>query len=72
MRLQTVKAFIGMQILDDVFKRLRLAINVGKTKTMIFNYQGGEEEYPNPITLVGNKAVYNVKEFRYLGSLIRL
>ena len=60
----------GMQILDDVFKRFRLAINVSKTKTMIFNYQGGEDEYPKTITMVGNEAVGNVKEFRYLGSLI--
>ena len=60
----------GMRILDDVFKRFRLEINVGKTKTMIFNYQGAEEEYPKTITMVGNENVDNVMEFRYLGSLI--
>ena len=58
----------GLNILNDVFKRFGLTMNVGKTKTMIFNYLGTSDDYPKTIASVNGEEVDNVKEFRYLGS----
>ena len=58
----------GLKILNGVFKRFGLTMNVGKTKTMIFNYLGTSDEYPKSIAAVNEEEVKNVKEFRYLGS----
>ena len=58
----------GLKILNDVFKRFGLTMNVSKTKTMIFNYIGTSDEYPKSIASVNEEEVGNVKEFRYLGS----
>ena len=60
----------GLRVLDEVFKRFRLAMNVGKTKTMIYNYQGPVEDYPASIATVREEKVENVKKFKYLGSQI--
>ena len=60
----------GLNILNDVFKRFGLALNIGKTKTMIYNYKNPENEYPASIAYVDSEAVDNVKVFRYLGSQI--
>ena len=59
----------GLRVLDDVFNRFRLAMNVGKTKTMIYNYQGSVEEYPTSIASVNEENVENVKAFKYLGNI---
>ena len=59
----------GLKILDSIFKRFRLSLNAGKTKTMIYNYQGSDE-YPTSIASVDEKMVDNVKIFIYLGSHI--
>ena len=60
----------GLRVLENVFKRFRLAMNIVKTKTMICNYQGPVEEYPASIARVNEETVENVKTFKYLGSQI--
>ena len=45
-------------------------MNVGKTKTMIYNYQGPVEDYPASIATVREEKLENVKKFKYLGSQI--
>ena len=57
----------GLNLLDDIFTRFQLSINVSKTKTMIFGHEG---EYPTTIASLNNTNVDNVSEFRYLGALI--
>ena len=57
----------GLSLLDDIFTRFQLSINVSKTKTMIFGHEG---EYPTTIASLNNINVDNVSEFRYLGALI--
>ena len=44
----------GLKILDSTFQRFRLSLNAGKTKTMIYNYQGSDE-YPTTIASVNKK-----------------
>ena len=61
----------ALKIMDRIFKRFMLKINVSKTKTMIFNFQGPQEEYPESFTALNNIAVENVKIFRYLGDQIK-
>ena len=58
----------ALQLLNEVFKRFGLAMNVGKTKTMIFNFRGTLNQYPKSISSVEKEEVANVKEFKYLGS----
>ena len=60
----------GLGLLENVFKRFRLAMNVAKTKTMIYNFQGSAEEYPASIARVNEETVENLKTFKYLGSQI--
>ena len=59
----------GLIILNNVFERFGLKLNVGKTKTMIYNYNH-ERDYPTSIASVNNEAVDNVAVFYYLGSQI--
>ena len=57
---------IGLNILQSVFTRFGLAMNVGKIKTMIMNYYNGEPElYPSCIVKVDGE---DVKVFKYLGN----
>ena len=60
----------GIGILNNTFSRYQLNINVSKTKTMIFNAEINEGDYPNTICKLGKADVANVKVFKYLGSLI--
>ena len=60
----------GLRILNNVFQRYRLSVNVGKTKTMIYNFHGSDDDYPDSVATLGDIAVNNVKEFKYLGCLI--
>ena len=39
----------ALRIMDRIFKRFMLKINVSKTKTMIFNFGGPEEDYPKTL-----------------------
>ena len=57
----------GLTLLNDIFTRFQLSINVSKTKTMIFGHEG---EYPTSIASLNDIHVDNVSEFRYLGALI--
>ena len=61
---------IGLNILQSVFTRFGLAMNVGKTKTMIMNYNGEPELYPSCIVKVDGEDVENAKVFKYLGSQV--
>ena len=58
-------------ILDRVFTRYHLKINVGKTKTIVFNYAGDDSDYPGSFSALNNKPVENVRVFRYLGDDIK-
>ena len=61
----------GARILNTVFKRFKLKINIGKTKTMIFNFNGPDDEYPESILSLDGKRIDNVKTFKYLGSQVQ-
>ena len=58
-------------LLNDTFKRFQLNINGEKTKTMILNFTGLEELYPDAICELDGYKIKNVKVFRYLGSNIQ-
>ena len=60
----------GLEILNQVFRRYQLNINASKTKTMIFNYEGEDDEYPEIICNLGGCEIKNVKVFKYLGANI--
>ena len=57
-------------VLQDLLKRFGLVISIDKTKTMIFNWKGKEEEYPESIISINNVVIENVANFVYLGSVI--
>ena len=61
----------GARILNTVFKRFKLKINIGKTKTMIFNFNGNDDEYPESILSLDGEKIDNVKTFKYLGSQVQ-
>ena len=61
----------GLEIVNEVFKRFRLSINVSKTKTMIFNYAEPPEQYPTSIAKLDDEEVGNVKSFKYLEGIIQ-
>ena len=60
----------GLGILNRIFKRYQLNINASKTKTMIVNYQGQDDEYPDVICNINGSEVNNVKVFKYIGANI--
>ena len=60
----------AINLLDSIFKRFHLALNIGKTKTMIFNHPT-PEAYPKSIVSLNDEVVENVTVFRYLGSDIK-
>ena len=57
----------GVKQLDQIFRRYRLKINPSKTKTMIFNQQFENRDYPISIASLGDQKLDNVKTYRYLG-----
>ena len=61
----------GLRLLDQTFSRYRLKINTSKTKTMIFNQQYENREYPVSIASLGDQKLDNVKTYRYLGAEIK-
>ena len=61
----------GAHILNTVFKRFKLKINIGKTKTMIYNFNGPDQEYPESILSLDGEKIDNVKTFKYLGSQVQ-
>ena len=60
----------GLIMLNKTFKRFGLKINVSKTKSMIFNFDGLEAEYPDSICSLEGGRIDNVKKFIYLGASI--
>mgnify|MGYP001799860440 FL=1 len=56
-------------MLDQVFTRFGLNINVQKTESMILNYP--KKEYPESIVSLRDTALNNVEKFKYLGVFIR-
>ena len=60
----------ALTLLDKTFRRYHLDINIGKTKTMIFNFDR-PDAYPKSISSLEGKPIENVKLFRYLGSEIK-
>ena len=60
----------GLVTLNHTFKRFGLQINISKTKSMIFNFNKTEEEYPDVICSLEGGKIDNVKMFQYLGSNI--
>ena len=62
----------GINILNELFTEYGMSINVSKTKTMIFNHQAiDKREYPSTIASLSDKALENVKIFRYLGCDVK-
>ena len=61
----------GITILNELFKQYRLKINITKTKTMIFNQQLDNEEYPTTVASLNGESLENVVIYRYLGCDIK-
>lgn len=61
----------GVKLLDDVFRRYRLNINISKTKTMILNQQYEEKQYPTTISSLRGIHLDNVTSYHYLGCEIK-
>ena len=61
----------GAKLLDEIFKRYRLSINISKTKTMILNqqYEGGE--YPSTTSSLRGNDLENVESYRLRGKIRR-
>ena len=62
----------GLEILNRIFKRYQLNINASKTKTMIFNYQGQDDEYPDVICNLNGSEFKNEKVFKYIAEISTL
>ena len=46
-------------------------MNTTKTKTIILNFQGSDDDYPSTISSIKNTPLDNVKVFMYLGCNIK-
>ena len=57
-------------VLNDLLKRFGLVISIDKTKTMILNFKGKKEDYPEHLITINNIPIENVTEFIYLGATI--
>ena len=58
----------ALTVLNSKFTKFGLAINVSKTKTMVFNSNDAKESYPEVICKLNGEDIKNVKSFIYLGS----
>lgn len=56
--------------MNDLFERFGLNINAKKTETMILNYIGNDNSYPQSICTLKNIQIKNSRTFVYLGSNI--
>lgn len=61
----------GLEVLNHTFKRFSLQINPSKTKSMIFNFDNKETEYPGSLVSIEGKNIENTKKYLYLGSEIK-
>ena len=57
----------ALGLLDDIFTRFSLAINISKTKTMVLNHQYVGNSYPATICSLNGQEIENVTSFQYLG-----
>ena len=60
----------GLVALNETFNRFGLKINCTKTKSMIFNFDGPDGQYPETICNLEGNVIDNVKSFIYLGASI--
>ena len=64
---------LGLQnasnLLNTVFSKFGLSINVNKTETMIINHST-EIDYPSSIVNLNGRDLTNVSEFKYLGAYL--
>ena len=64
---------LGLQnasnLLNTVFSKFGLSINVNKTETMIINHST-EIDYPSSIVNLNGRDLSNVSEFKYLGTYL--
>ena len=56
-------------LLESIFTRFGLNINVTKTESMIINHS--DQQYPQTIITLKNTALNNAENFKYLGASIR-
>ena len=64
----------ALNLLNSIFLKFKLQINVKKTKTMIFNYthvNKDENAYPKSVVQLDGTPIENVTLFRYLGDEIQ-
>ena len=64
------KLQLAADVLSDLLQRFGLVISIEKTKTMILNFKGKKEEYPETLINITNTPIENVTQFRYLGAII--
>ena len=62
---------MALNLLQKVFADYGLEMNTTKTKTIILNYQGSDDNYPSTISSINNTPLDNVKVFMYLGCNIK-
>ena len=66
-------SIIGLQnasnLLNAIFSKFGLSINVNKTETMILNHPI-DTDYPSTIIKINDRDLKNVSEFKYLGSYV--
>jgi len=60
---------IATILLDNVFVKFGLSVNVQKTETMILNHPV-DSPYPNSIVELNECQLSNVSEFKYLGAYL--
>ena len=53
----------GLYLLNKVFERFGLKINMSKTKTMIINHVSTTSSYPDSIASLNGEKIDNVEEF---------
>ena len=53
----------GLAILNKIFKRFQLSINILKTKTIIFSHNETISEYPTTICQLNDEPIENVRIF---------
>ena len=59
---------LGLKLLDCTLKEYGMNLNIGKTKTMIFNFLG--ENYPPTLVSLDSQPIENETVFQYLGSFV--
>ena len=61
----------ALNLLNDTFGAYGLTINTTKTKTMVLNFLGAEDDYPTIVASLNNGSIDNVKIFKYLGCNLK-